>query len=252
MASAVSGFSSCLIWNYRKVLESLTISGPSQSRDTVEVTSHDSPDGFREYAAGIVAGGEVSLDGNLIVGDTGGQIAFHTDVQGGTKRYGFVVMPMAVGGSLFFSAIATGFGTEFPFDSKIGVTGSLTVSGKPLLLNTQSTGLSTPFLSGKETNTGGDALTILPETKAANVYAYTCAVGSGIAAVVLTVTAEDPTDHIVYVQGELEAEGVETAAIALGAEGTTTDILIIVHEGTATVPTKSPRLYILKATRAAA
>jgi len=242
---AVSGFSSCLIWNYRKVLESLSLSGPSQSRDTVEVTSHDSPDGFREYAAGIVAGGEISLDGNLIVGDTGGQIAFHTDVQGGTKRYGFIVMPMAVGGSLFFSAIATGFGTEFPFDSKIGVTGSLTVSGKPLLLNTQSGGMS--GLTGKETNAVGAALSIA-ETPGVGVYAYTCSVASGIAAVVLTVTAGS---HIVYTQGVLEETVVETAAIALGAAGTTTDILIIVHEGTATVPTKSPRLYILTVTRAA-
>lgn len=249
MTSGVSGFSSCLIWNYHKVLEILSLSGPAQSRDTVELTSHDSPSQFREYVAGIVAGGEISLDGNLIVGDANGQIKFHTDVQGGTKRSGFIVMPMAVGGALFFAAIATGFGTEFPFDSKIGVTGSLMVTGQPLLLTTQSTGLSTPFLSGKETNSEGDALTILPEVKAADVYAYTCTVGSGIAAVVLTVTAAVPTDHIVYVQGILEAEGVETDPITLGAAGTTTDILIIVHEGTAAVPTKAPRLYILSVAR---
>lgn len=246
MTSGVSGKTSCLIWNYRKVLELLSIGGPSQSRDMVELTSHDSTDQFKEFVPGPIAGGEVSLEGNLIVGDAAGQIAFHTDIQGGTKRNAFIVMPMAVGGALFFAAYATGFGTDYPFDSKIAVSGSLVVTGKPLLLVDQSAGMSD--LTGKETNDVGDALVITPAI-AVGTYAYACAVGSGIAAVVLTATAGA---HIVYIQGALEATGVETDPIALGAAGTTTDILIIVHEGTAAIPTKAPRLYILSVARAAA
>lgn len=250
MTSGVSGFSSCLIWNYLKVLETLSLSGPSETMDPIELTSHDSDDTYREFVHGMFTGGEISVEGNFIKGDALGQIKLHTDMQAGTKRNVFIVMPMAVGGALFFAAHATGFELSYPFDSKIGVSGSLAVTGKPLLLVTQSTGMSTPFLSGKETNTGGNALDI-NETPAAATYAYTCTVASGIAAVVLTVTAEDPTDHIMYIQGTEVDEGVESDPISLGAAGTTTDILIIVHEGTASTPTKAPRLYTLTVTRSA-
>ena len=42
------------------------------------MTSHDSPNGFKEFVPSVIAGGEVALDGNLIVGDTYGQVALHT------------------------------------------------------------------------------------------------------------------------------------------------------------------------------
>lgn len=246
MTSGVSGFSSCLIWNYRKVLEILSLSGPAQARDTVELTSHDSPNEFREYVAGVIAGGEISLDGNFIKGDAAGQIAFHTDVQGGTKRNGFIVMPMAVGGSLFFAAIARGFEPSYPFDSKIGVTGSLIVTGKPLLLTVQATGLTTPFLSGIHVGgvEDGNALTILPETKAADVYAYTCTIAADTTGVKLTATCAGQTP---YIQGIEEASGVQTDAAITCAVGVT-DILILCYT-TADPPGTSPRLYILSVTR---
>lgn len=249
MTSGVSGNTSCLIWNYRKVLELLSIGGPSQSRDLVELTSHDSADQFKEFVPGPIAGGEVSIEGNLIVGDAAGQIAFHTDVQGGTKRNCFIVMPMAVGGSLFFAAYANGFGTDYPFDSKIAVSGSLIVTGKPLLLVTQAAGMSA--LAGKKYDGAveGDALVITPAI-AVGTYAYACDVDTLTDGVRLTVTC---AAQIPFVQGVEEESGVETPiTITLGAAGTVTDILILVHEGTAAVPTHSPRLYILSVTRAAA
>ena len=142
MTSAVSAKGTVLVWNYRKILEIFNISGPAQSRDVIDVTNHDSADAFREFIVGPVNGGEISIEGNLIVGDTAGQIAFHTDVQGGTKRNAFLVMPMSVGVALSFAAFAKGFEMDFPFDGKLGVSGSLQVTGKPTLLTTQTTGIS--------------------------------------------------------------------------------------------------------------
>jgi len=237
MTSGVSGFETFLIWNYDKVLEILNISGPSQSRDVVDVTSHDSASGFREFVAGVISGGEISLEGNLIVGDTLGQIAFHTDVQGGTKRSCFIVMPMAVGAALSFEALAKGFESAFPFDSKIDLSGSLQVTGKPTLLTTQCAGMS--GLTGIE-STAATALTITPAI-AVGTYAYACTVNTASTWVKLTATA---AAHIVYIQGVLEATGVQSAEVALGAAGTTTDVLIIVYKAA-----ESPRLYTLTVTR---
>lgn len=249
MTSGVSGFSSTLIWNYRKVLEVSSISGPSQTREMIDLTSHDSANAFREFVPGPIAGGELTLEASLIVGDTHGQIAFHTDMQGGTKRNCFLVMPMAVGGALFFAAYATGFGGEYPFDSKIGVSGTLRVSGKPLLLPTQATGLTTPFLSGiKDGGTGsGDPLTITP-TVAADAYALACTVHTTNTGVKLTATCAGGT---VYIQGDAETSGAQTDAITLGAAGTTTDIIIIVYDTASPIDT-APRIYILTVTRPAA
>jgi hypothetical protein len=37
------------------------ISGPSMSRDTIDVTNHQSPSGFAEFLAGLADGGEVTF-----------------------------------------------------------------------------------------------------------------------------------------------------------------------------------------------
>ena len=242
MSSAVSAKKSFLIWNYRKVLEIANISGPSQKRDVIDMTSHDSADGFKEFAAGLIDAGEISIEGNMILSDALGQIAFHTDIQAGTARAGYLVLPAATGGSISFTGIGQGFEPSFPDDDKVGVSGSLKVTGKPTLLTTGSTGLSA--LTGIE-DTGAAALTITP-TPAAGTYAYACTVNTASAHIHLTVTA---TSHTVYIQGAAEATGVQSAAIALGAAGTTTDILIIVY---LTAGTASPRLYTLTVTRPAA
>jgi len=239
MASGVSGFGTVLIWNYQKILELTNIGGVSQSRATIDVTSHDSPDGYQEFVAGLGDGGEIPLEGNFISGDANGQIALHTDIQGGTKRYCYIVFPMAQGGSMEAYAIATRFANAFPIDNKIPLTGALKISGKPSMYITQSAGMS--GLTGIESKDTG-ALTITP-TIAAGTYAYACTVDTTSTWVKLTITA---ASHTIYADGVAQTSTVQGGEIALGAAGTTTDILIIVYESS-----KSPRLYILTVTRAA-
>lgn len=238
MTSAVSAKGTVLIWNYLKVLEQANLQGLSQARDTIDVTSHDSADGYREYVAGLGDGGELSLDGNFITSDSNGQIALHTDMQAGTVRACFLLLPMSVGQALSFNAIAKGFEPSFPHDGKMGLSGSLKVSGKPTLLTTQTTGIS--GLTGIEEN-GGAAL-VINETPAAGTYEYTCSVNAASDWVKLTVTA---ASHTIYIQGTSVASGVQSGEIALGASGTDTAVWILAYE-----TSKSPRLYKLTVTRA--
>ena len=237
MTSGIGAFSTLVIWNYHRVLEMLNIGGPSQSRDMIDVTSHDSPNAFREFVAGPASGGEVSIEGNFLKGNADGQIALHADVQGGTKRTAWIVAPMVAGGAWTFEAIAKGFDLTYPHEDKIGVSGSLQVTGKPDFFTPQSAGISA--LAGIE-QTGGSALVITP-APAAGVYAYACTVNTASTWVKLTVTA---AAHTIKVQGETQTTGVQGGEIALGAAGTTTEIFIMVYEAA-----KSPRLYVLTVTR---
>jgi len=241
VSAAVAAFGTFLIWNYHKILELTGISGPSQSMDTIDVTSHDSDDAFREYLGGPLTGGEVSIEGNLVTGDTNGQIAFHTDLQAKNKRDCFIVLPMAVGAALSFSAFAKGFEGSFPFEDKVGVSGSLQVTGKPTLLTTQATGMS--GLTGIEENGPNTPLEITPAI-AVGTYAYTCTVNTASDWVKLTVTA---AGHTIYAQGTAQTSGEQGGEIALGAAGTDTVILILVYEAST-----APRLYTLTVTRPAA
>lgn len=239
-SAGVSAFGTFLFWNGAKVLELTSISGPSESRNTIDVTSHDSDDQYAEYIAGVAEGGEVTLEGNLITTDSAGQVAFHTDIQGGTKRTGFVVLPMAQGMAFTFSGIASGFSADYPYDDKMSLSGNIKITGKPTFLTTQTTGISA--LSGiEETDT---AALSLNEVVAAGTYEYTCTVDTDSTWVKLTVTA---ASHTIYVNGTAQTTTVQGGEIALGAAGTTTEITILVYEAS-----KSPRVYTLSVTRPAA
>ena len=213
------------------------ISGPSESMSPVDVTNHESPDSFREFVAGPRSGGEVSVEGNFIKADANGQVNLHTDIQAGTMREVWVVMPMAVGGALKFNAFATGFSIAHPYEDKISTSGALQITGKPEFYDSQSAGISA--MTGIEEN-GGSALSISPSIDA-GVYEYACTVNTASTWVKLTVTA---ASHTIKVQGVTQTSGVQGGEIALGAAGTTTEIFIMVYEAN-----KAPRLYVLTVTR---
>lgn len=238
MTQALSAYGTTLVWNSLPLLELTSISGPSQTRDTIDVTSHDSSDKFREFIAGPASGGEVSVEGNLIIEDELGQINFYEDLQAGTKRSAWVVLPD--GAAMSFEAIPTSFSPSSPYEDKISVSMGMQITGKPVLYTTQSTGIT--GLTGIE-ETGTAALTITP-TVAAGTYSYACTVNTASNYVKLTVTA---ASHTIYVQGTAQTSGTQGGEIALNPAGETTDIFIIVYEAN-----KSPRLYVLTVNRPAA
>jgi len=236
MTNAVSGFGTILIWNYNRLLEMTSISGPSQSRDTIDVSSHDSLDMFREYIAGPASGGEVSVEGNLIIEDELGQIGFYEDLQAGTKRKAWIVLPMDTGAAMTFDALPTSFSPSNPYEDKIGVSLAMQITGKPVLYTTQSAGIT--GLTGIE-ETGSAALTITP-TIAAGTYRYACTVDPDSDWIKLTVTAAGT----IKVNGVMQTSGTQGAEISLNPAGETTDVFIMVFE-----TSKSPRLYVLTVTR---
>lgn len=135
MGSAVAGFGSKLTWLATDVAELTSISGPSQSMDTIDVTSHDSADKFREFVAGLRDGGDITIEGNFIKGDASGQIAMHTDFQGGTVRAWIIKMPGWAAGKpqMAGNGYLTAFEMSYPFEDKISFSATIKVTGKPVL-----------------------------------------------------------------------------------------------------------------------
>lgn len=111
------------------ISELTSIGGPSMSADTIEVTNHDSPDGYREFLGGPRDAGEVSIEGNWI--NDAGQAALVTDFHAGSTNQYVITFPNA--DKWTFSAIVTGLEFDAPMDGKLGFSGSLKITGKPVL-----------------------------------------------------------------------------------------------------------------------
>ena len=137
-SAAISGFGTLLNWDSSDIAELTSISGPSETANTIDVTSHDSDDTYAEFVAGIRDGGEISFDGNVITTDTNGQIAMHTDFQAGSKKAFIIKLPGWVSSSHEYPqitgyGIVTAFGMNFPFDDKVSFSATIKVTGKPTL-----------------------------------------------------------------------------------------------------------------------
>ncbi|HET7041687.1 MAG TPA: phage tail tube protein [Gemmatimonadales bacterium] len=103
------------------------IGGPGISRETLDVTAHDSPDGWREFLGGLKDGGEVSADINYDPADHDTLVA-DLDAQAINYR---ITWP---GGAKWaFPAILTGFEPSAPFDDKLTASITWKVAGKPTL-----------------------------------------------------------------------------------------------------------------------
>lgn len=111
-----------------------SLSGPSMSRDTIDVTSHDSPNSYMEFVASLIDGGEVTCDINwdpaaadLDATNTTTQLM--ADLENTSPIDYEIAFP---DGSKFAAALLiTGFEFEANFDDKLSASLSFKVSGLP-------------------------------------------------------------------------------------------------------------------------
>jgi predicted secreted protein len=108
------------------------ISGPERSREEIEVTAHDSPDGYKEYVKGLKDGGEVTLTLNYDPGQS-----THRDLDGDfeekdLRAYQVVVLPGDADQlTVQFNGLITSMGEEYPIDDKMEMEVTFKISGKP-------------------------------------------------------------------------------------------------------------------------
>jgi len=220
MTEGFSGFGTTLNWDGEDIAELRSISGPGMKADVLDLTSHDSADSFREKIAGIRDGGEISIEGNFIPGDADGQIAAIADFISGSTKEVIITGPAAAAFTWTADAFISAFDFQHPFDDKLSFTATMTITGKPVLAITASTGLTTTFFAISE------SAVIVPDP-AGDVYEYVATVLTGIESVTVTPIA---TAGVITVDGNVVATGEASSAITLGAAGSVTEITIIVKE----------------------
>lgn len=114
--------------NYVDVAEVTNITWPGYSRDAVDATHMQSPDTFREYIAGLMDAGEVSIEINFVPSATDVIVAAMVAGVGQFR------IEHASGVKLLFSAIVTGYEPAVPLDDKMTASATFKVTGKPTFL----------------------------------------------------------------------------------------------------------------------
>lgn len=114
---------------FTSVANVTNITPPGIERETLDVTAHDSEEGWQEFLGGLKNGGEVTIELNydptkhdVLVG--------HMD---GSDPLNYKVLFPGTLGEWSFGAVMTGFAPEAPYDDKLSAEVTFQVSGKPTL-----------------------------------------------------------------------------------------------------------------------
>ena len=121
---------------YTTVAQLTNITGPTMESEQLDVSSHDSTGGYREFVPGISNPGTVSIEGNF---DPAG--ATHMNASGGllyifeqkTVNDWKIVWPDTGSTEWTFSASIVSFETQAPFDGALTFSAELLISGQPTL-----------------------------------------------------------------------------------------------------------------------
>jgi len=115
-----------------------SISGPERSRETIDVTAHDSPDGWMEFIGGLKNGGEIQLEVNYDPAEDSHDLDDDfNDSQ--PRNYQLVILPGDPDEHTWsLPGILTNLSDEFPYDDKMSRKVTVKVSGKPTLSATGS------------------------------------------------------------------------------------------------------------------
>lgn len=137
MSSALNAFGTLIKRGAATIAEVTDIGGPGLSRDTIEVTHHQSPARWKEFIKGLKDGGEVTFTINYIPTNTTHNVAagllgdFSNEATVDTWS---IVFPDAGLTTWSFPAIVTNFEPGEPVDDKLSGDVTLKVSGQPTLV----------------------------------------------------------------------------------------------------------------------
>lgn len=107
-----------------------SISGPSMTRDFIDVTSLDSTGGYREFIAGFRDGGTVNLTMNF-TRDT--YQVMKDDFEDDTAQTYEIVLPDDDNSSFEFNGLVTELPLEIPADDKVSANVTIKVVGQVTL-----------------------------------------------------------------------------------------------------------------------
>lgn len=119
---------------FTKIGQVKDISGPNMSRDTIDVTNHDSPNGYKEFLASLRDGGEVTFTVEYDPGDpnhdqsTGLLYLFGLNVRTNFQLIFPVTASVGFWGYTF-TGLVTAFGAKAPVDGSLTADMTIKVAG---------------------------------------------------------------------------------------------------------------------------
>jgi len=122
-----AAFSSQLFINGVPLAQLTSISGPGLSGDTIDMSNHQSAARARHFLAGMIDGGEVSVEGNL----TASYVGYLT----GGQRQPCVILLATADPQIHwtFYGLVTAFSSDAPYEGKASFSATVKVSGLPYL-----------------------------------------------------------------------------------------------------------------------
>lgn len=131
--AGTTAFGTTIAKGAQAIGECTNISGPSMSGDVIDLSTHDSPDMFREFCAGMRDGGTVTLEFNVDLSDAG-QVALYTDYCDGSLDAYTITWTNGIGApTASFNAIVNSFEITAAYDDKLAGSAELKISGKPTI-----------------------------------------------------------------------------------------------------------------------
>jgi hypothetical protein len=120
---------------FATIAEVTTIGGPTLGMDVIEVTHHESPNGFKEKIGALKDGGEVTLDINYqpataTHGYSSGLLYAYYNK---TRKNFKLVFPDTAVTTWILPALVTRIQPTAPVNGKLGASVTLTVCGAPTL-----------------------------------------------------------------------------------------------------------------------
>lgn len=104
------------------------ITGPGLSLDTIDVTTHDSANAWREFIGGLKDGGEVSMDIVWDPDDTS-QTNFRTDLASRAVTAWSITLTDATPTVISFNALVTEFEPSIALEDELAASVTLKITG---------------------------------------------------------------------------------------------------------------------------
>lgn len=109
-----------------------SINGLELSADTIDVTTLDSEEGYREFIAGFKDAGEVAVEGYFVPTVGKGQKELYDLYESGAEEDFVIQFPKDMA-EWEFKGIVVGISTSASLEDPLGFSSTIKVSGKPTL-----------------------------------------------------------------------------------------------------------------------
>jgi len=119
---------------FSAIAEITELSGPKMERDAIEVTNHQSADGYKEFIAGMRDGGEVTIKANWLPNNatqdetTGLNSKFNLNTTQNWK----IILPSSIA-TISFAGFLTAFEPDTPLTEQGVLDCTIKVTGKPTI-----------------------------------------------------------------------------------------------------------------------